>query len=66
MSYHEYTVSQWLASQDLPFYALIMAAMRKADTINSEKLHAMFPSVWHELQTRYESPGGLLPGEGAS
>ena len=46
-----------------PFYALLMAAMRKADTDNLRKLQRSFPEVWQELQTRYNSPGGLTPSE---
>lgn len=44
-------------------YALIQAAMRKADTPNLEALKAAFPETWAELQVRYNSPGGLLPSE---
>lgn len=47
----------------MPFYALIMAAMRQADTANAERLRHMFPVVWDELQARYHAPGGLLPGD---
>lgn len=45
------------------FYSLLMAAMRKADTDNLRKLQRAFPEVWQELQTRYNSPGGLTPSE---
>jgi len=48
---------------DPPFYALIMAAMRKADSSNTDKLAAAFPDVWGELKARYHAPGGLLPSE---
>lgn len=63
MSFHEYTVSQELAKQDPPFYALIMAAMRKADTDNAMKLREAFPDTWTELLDRYHAPGGMLPAE---
>jgi len=46
-----------------PFYALIMAAMRQADTDNLERLKEAFPDVWAELSTRYMREGGFLPGE---
>ena len=60
MSYHEYQVSTQLAIQDVPFYALIMAAMRKADTLNAALLRSAFPTVWAEVDARYNSPGGQL------
>jgi hypothetical protein len=63
MSYHDYQVSKQVAMYDFPFYGLIMAAMRKADTDNTVKLRAAFPEVWDELQTRYNAPGGLLESE---
>jgi hypothetical protein len=60
MSYHEYMVSREMTSTDPPFYALIMCAMRKADTTNAAKLRAAFPDVWNEFQARYNAPGGVL------
>ena len=58
--FHAYLVSQELAAKDHPFYALIMAAMRKADTDNTAKLKAAWPEVWKELMLRYHAPGGAL------
>jgi hypothetical protein len=63
MSYYDYRVSREIAAQDFPFYALIQAAMRKADTANSAKLRAAWPEVWDELQSGRNSPGGLLDGD---
>lgn len=63
MSYHDYRQSQKIALGDYPFYALIMAAMRQADTDNAAKLKRTWPDVWDELQRRYHSPGGVLPEE---
>jgi hypothetical protein len=63
MSRYDYKASQKIAAEDHPFYALIMAAMRQADTDNLAKLVAAFPGVADELQTRYNAPGGYLPGE---
>lgn len=60
MSYHEYLASRDLAMQDLPFYGLIMAAMRQADTYNAAMLRLAFPRVWDELQARHDAPGGHL------
>ena len=45
---------------DPPFYAIIMAAMRKADTRNLNHLKAAFPYCWKELQLRFNAPGGFL------
>ena len=63
MSFHEYAVSREIAAHDYPFYALIMAAMRQADTANARKLRMAFPTVWAELHDRYNAPGGMLEGE---
>lgn len=63
MSHYDYKVSQELAADDVPFYALVMAAMRRADTNNAERLQQAFPRVWAELQGRYNRPGGYLEGE---
>ena len=63
MSLYDYEAGQQLMLADPPFYALIQAAMRKADTDNLEKLTWAWPDVWLELQARYHAPGGLLPGE---
>lgn len=63
MSQHEYDVSKEIAKADYPFYSLVMAAMRQADTDNLEKLQGAFPEVWAELQARYNAPGGILPEE---
>lgn len=59
----DYRVGQWLHSQDLPFYALIQAAMRKADTANMARLEAAFPAEAADLRQRYDAPGGMLPAE---
>lgn len=44
MSYYDYEVSKLISAEDPPFYSLIMAAMRQADTDNLNKLaHARGP-----------------------
>lgn len=60
MSYHDYIKGIELLLDDPPFYALIQAAMRKADTDNLEKLKKAFPEIWEELEARYHAPGGML------
>lgn len=61
MSLYDYERSRELARQDVPFHALIMAAMRRADSDNAAVLRAMWPDTWDELQARYNAPGGRLP-----
>ena len=61
MSLHEYQASQGLS--EVPFYGLIMAAMRQADSDNLPRLQRAFPEQWTELQARYNAPGGVLEGE---
>lgn len=63
MSLFDYEVSKKLTLQDPPFYALIMAAMRRADSTNLESLRRAFPAVYAELQARYNAPGGLIGSE---
>lgn len=63
MSFYDYEASQQIAAEEHPFYALIMAAIRQADTDNAATLRAAFPQVWDDLLARYNAPGGILPGE---
>lgn len=63
MSYHDYKVGQFIESKQYPFYALIQAAMRQADTDNLIKLQVAWPEVWKELQARYSAPGGVVANE---
>ena len=63
MSRFDYEKSLELSATDPPFYALIMAAGRKADSGNYSLLCAAFPETMIELQERYNAPGGVLPGE---
>lgn len=63
MSYFDYSAAQAIVADDPPFYALIMAAMRRADTTNAALLHWCWPDIWDELQARYNAPGGILPGD---
>jgi hypothetical protein len=61
LSYHDYLKGRELLLDDPPFYALIQAAMRRADDHNLEKLKVAFPEIWEELEARYHAPGGMLP-----
>lgn len=58
--YFAYRASVVLEREDPPFYALVMAAMRKADSTNLPRLIAAFPDVWADLYARYHAPLGLL------
>lgn len=60
MSLYDYRRSLILAVDDPPFAALIMAAMRKADTDNVARLRSVFPELWAELTQRYHAPGGAI------
>lgn len=64
MSLFDFDVSRQLHTEMVPFYALVMAAMRCADSTNQAKLRAAFPEVWAELDARYNAPGGRLPEDG--
>lgn len=66
MSQFDYFDSQLLEAGNHSFYALIMAAMRRADTDNLKKLKEAFPKTWEELNARYHAPGGRLPREWCS
>ena len=63
MSYYDYKKSQEIAAEGYPFYALVMACMRQADTDNVEKLKHIFPDTHAELAERYNGPGGLTKEE---
>ena len=63
MSLYDYRESAEIAEKDYQFYALIMAAMRKADTDNLEILKVAFPEVYRELVKRYHAPAGEIEGD---
>jgi len=63
VSLYDYRASLSVSMADPPFYALVMAAMRGADTTNAARLRMAFPDTWDELQARYNAPGGLLVGD---
>lgn len=63
MSLYDFKISQDISKEDPPFYSLIMAAIRKADTPNLEKFKYLFPEVVEEFTQRYNAPGGKLPND---
>ncbi len=54
---YEYRESARLS--DVSFYSLIMAAMRQADSHNTDKLMNMYPEIWEELKELFNTPGAL-------
>ena len=60
MSLYDYQMSKDICAGDYPFYAIIMAAMRQADTRNLEVLKTTWPDVYDEFIARYKAPGGVL------
>lgn len=60
MSRFDYEASRTISGESYPFYALIMAAMRQADSANLALLQMGWPWVWDELDARYNAPGGIL------
>lgn len=63
MSLYDYQCSLTLSKEDPPFSALIMSAIRKADSENADKLEAAWPEVWREFAERYNTPGGVIEVE---
>lgn len=61
--YFAYRKSVELGQDDPSFYALIMAAMRKADSLNVVILRGAFPTVWDDLQARHDAPAGVLDSD---
>jgi hypothetical protein len=60
MTRYDFDTSRALAAADVPFEALIMAALRRADSSNAATLRAAFPVLAAETQERYDAPGGIL------
>jgi hypothetical protein len=63
LSFYDYKAAQQIEGEGYPFYAIIQAAMRQADSLNLITLQIAFPEVWGELQARYNAPGGLFESE---
>lgn len=63
MSLFDYRQSLRLSADDPTFAALVMALIRKADSFNRAKIDEAWPEIAAEMQTRYDAPRGVLPGE---
>lgn len=60
---HDYRLSGQITASGASFHALLMAAMRCADSANGARLASVFPEEWEELQQRWLAPHGLLPSD---
>jgi hypothetical protein len=60
MSLWDYECSIEISKRDEPFYALLMAAIRKADNNNLRRLEMAFPEVVDEFKKRYDAPFGVV------
>ena len=56
----DYEISKRISANDIPFAALIAAALRKADTNNFARLKQAFPELTSDFKLRYNAPGGIL------
>jgi hypothetical protein len=54
ISDHEYQTALDLHRDDVPFYALIAAAMLKADTFNTARLMSAWPEIYRAVDARYD------------
>lgn len=59
----DYHCSKLLANKDIPVAALIAAAMRRGDSLTSERLKMSFPKIWDDLSERYNEPYGITQEE---
>lgn len=60
----DFTIGANLAASDIPFAALIAAAVMRSDHDNLERLSSVFPEAVRDTQRRYNAPGGGLPDDG--
>lgn len=63
MSLYDYEASREIGRIDAPFYALIMAAYRRADSTNTRLIKEAWPWLAAEFEARYHAPGGRLPSD---
>jgi hypothetical protein len=58
---YDFEASLHIAARPEPFYALLGALIRKADTSNRAKIKAMWPEEYETFWRRYNAPAGVLP-----
>lgn len=56
----DYEISKRISAKDIPFAALIAAALRKADSDNFARLKQAFPELTSDFKLRFNAPGGIL------
>jgi hypothetical protein len=61
VSLFDYRQSIEIAKLNPSFAAIIMAAIRQADSFNLVSLRCTFPELFEEMHQRYHAPGGILP-----
>lgn len=59
MSLYDYKKSHEISALEPTFASIIMAAARKADSFNIERLRYCFPQIISEFEARYVAPGGV-------
>jgi hypothetical protein len=64
IGYHAHRASAEISQEDPPFYALLFALMRKADTEHQNRIKELWPDAYRELWLRTVSPDGLLVEDG--
>ena len=60
LSHYDYEQSLRISAEGYPFYALLAALMRDADTRNADLLRAGWPGIWESLRRRYDAPLGVV------
>lgn len=60
----DYMIASHLATADLPFDALIAAAIKRADSLNLAKLARAFPEHVETVRMRYNAPGAVIMADG--
>lgn len=63
LSWHSYLASKEVERRDFPFYAIIVAAMKKADDDNLRALKHVFPGLFEQALERYNQPMGMSIAE---
>jgi hypothetical protein len=61
MSLHEYLYSKTLDKYDPPFYGLLFAMLRKADSENVRLISRDWPEKYEEFGARYHAGYGIIP-----
>jgi hypothetical protein len=63
MNHYDYQISRHIEREGYPFYALLGALIRQADSDNLAKLEQAFPTEVEIFKQRYNNQGGLSDAE---